>query len=91
MLKNPYTARLFRFCPYYYSSKTRLTKNLSDSYYPLLRILQHVSRHIMRRVDSHCAELQKVEICFIYFHPFLLEQHRTGRGCYNNFCTYISS
>ena len=41
----------------------------------LLRILQKMRGHVLRRVNPHGAELQDIEMCLMDAYPLLFEKH----------------
>ena len=43
----------------------------------LLRILQQMRRHIMRRIHFHAAKFMQRKVCFIFSHTLLCEQNRS--------------
>ena len=60
------------------------TDKLSDPGNILLRIFQHVGRHIVRGGHLHTAELMQLEVLLIFSYSFLRKEDRTRIVNYNS-------
>ena len=78
MLENPYATRLFRFCPYYYSSKRCLAQEFSYSCYVLFQVFEHVFQCVVRCTHFHTAKFQDHKQLLVLSESFLFKKIGPG-------------